>query len=147
VGWSCCAAGMNWGEADLEPVYRRLGLPLPRTGTAAKRDKFNARKKQVDGHLFASTKEARVYLELKALQSAGVIADLELQPRFRLQDGFRRDGKWHRPIDYVADFAFQRDGRRCVVDVKSKATRTAVYRMKVKMLMARYQELDFQEWM
>ena len=46
--------------------------------------KYNAIPTTVDGIRFASKREARRYLELKLLQKAGHISDLELQPRFRL---------------------------------------------------------------
>ena len=45
------------------------------------------------------------------------ISDLELQPRFLLQESFKKNGKTYRKIEYVADFAYSRSrengSRRC----------------------------------
>jgi hypothetical protein len=53
---------------------------------AAKREhKYGAKATVVDGIRFASQKEARRYQELKLLEKAGEIWELELQPRFPLR--------------------------------------------------------------
>ena len=74
-------------------------------------------------------------LELKA----GLIRDLRLQPQFTLQESYKtHDGKRVRAIRYVADFSYTREGTLVVEDVKSKATKTAQYQMKRKMMMNRF---------
>jgi hypothetical protein len=87
----------------------------------------------VDGIEFDSKKEARRYEELKLLQRAGKISDLELQKEFLLiptqyekfprygKTGIRlRDGERcvERSCVYVADFAYMKDGLQIVEDVK-----------------------------
>lgn len=71
----------------------------------------------IDGIKFDSKKEAQHYMELKLLQRAGEISNLELQPRFLLQEGFKKNGKTYRKIEYIADFAYSRSrengSRRC----------------------------------
>ena len=59
---------------------------------------------------FDSRKEARRYDELRLLQRAGAIRDLEMQKRFRLIPAQRdKNGKViERQCDYVADFCFWR---------------------------------------
>lgn len=107
-------------------------------------NKYHAKRTTIDGITFDSRKEANYYCELKLLKSAGIIKDIQLQPRFRLQDGFRRNGMAYRPIDYVADFLITfRDGKQKVVDVKG--TKTDVYMMKKKMLLYKYPNIDFEE--
>lgn len=80
-------------------------------------NKYRNRKVIVDGKEFDSKKEANRYCELKLLLKAGEITDLKLQPRFLLQDSFKKNGKTYRKIQYVADFSFcqrrENDCRRC----------------------------------
>lgn len=49
------------------------------------RHKFNATRTVVEGVSFASKREAKRYGQLKALEKAGKIRDLELQPKFVFQ--------------------------------------------------------------
>ena len=85
--------------------------------------KFNARKVVVDGHSFDSAAEGRRYASLAALEHAGKIAGLELQPRFDcVVAGVKKI------CAYIADFRYRRDGTPIVEDVKG--VRTAVYRLK-----------------
>lgn len=117
--------------------------------SAFKKNKYNNAKTEVDGHVFDSKKEAKYYTYLKALQSAGKIKNLELQPRYELQPGYRgRGGVWVRPISYVADFRYKDvvDGTIVVVDVKSKITESnPVYRLKRKLFLYRYPDVIFRE--
>lgn len=56
-------------------------------------NKYRNKKVIVDRKEFDSKKEAIRYKELKLLERAGEISNLELQPRFLLQDSFRKNGK------------------------------------------------------
>lgn len=112
----------------------------------ARRSKYNAKKKVVDGHLFHSTKEAERYCELKLFLKAGLIRNLVLQPRFLLQDEFfDKNGVKHKKIVYVADFSYiDNDGKAIVEDVKGVLT--DVYKIKKKMFLKIYDEqYDFKE--
>ena len=72
---------------------------------SAPRGKYNARKKEVDGVTFDSSREAARYVQLRAMERAGQITHLKLQPSFVLQDAVRLpDGKLQRAITYRADF-------------------------------------------
>lgn len=110
-------------------------------------NKYGATKLEVDGHLFDSKAEAREYEQLKLLQKAGRIKSIELQPRFLLQPGYERNGKKVRAIYYIADFlVFTADDKEIVIDVKSEITeKNKVYRLKRKLLLYRYPNLDFRE--
>ena len=95
--------------------------------------KYGNRKVVVDGIEFDSRKEAQRYWELKLLQRAGKITDLQLQrefelipaqyetyPRYgktgkRLQDGKRCIEK---SCTYKADFCYMQDGKLIVEDTK-----------------------------
>lgn len=76
-------------------------------------------------------KEARRAAELKLLQDAGEIKDLNEQVRYELipkQKGLRS-------ITYVCDFRYSRDGEIVVEDVKSKFTKKdRVYIIKKKLM-------------
>ena len=108
--------------------------------------KFGNRHVEIDGIRFDSGKEARRYSELKLLERAGQIKNLELQPRFLLQESFKRNGETHRKIEYVADFRYIEDGKQVVEDVKSVITKKhPVYALKKKLLFKKYPDISFLE--
>ena len=112
----------------------------------ARQNKYNAKKRTIDGHNFPSKREAERYCELKLLLKAGEIRILVLQPRFLLQDKFvDKQGNTHRKIEYVADFLYiDKEGRNVVEDVKGVLTE--VYKIKKKMFLKIYDEqYDFRE--
>ena len=94
--------------------------------------KYGNKPRRVDGVLFQSTKEARRYQELKALQMAGVIRDLELQPKFDL------DVNGVRVCRYFGDFRYYDNERNQTVveDVKTPGTRTKEYAIKARLMLA-----------
>lgn len=98
---------------------------------------------------FDSKKEARRYDELLVLLRAGKIRNLRLQAQYTLQESYiAPDGERVRAIRYVADFAYERPTLPdkngtvywlpVVEDVKSRATKTAQYEMKKKLLRERF---------
>lgn len=98
--------------------------------------KYGAKKVEVDGIKFDSKKEASRYQELKLMERAGVIQNLELQKRFELIPSFKVDGKTIRGITYKADFCYCENGQYVVEDVKGY--RTEVYKLKAKLFAYRY---------
>lgn len=102
--------------------------------------KYNATKTEVDGIKFDSKAEARRYKELKLLESVGDISKLELQPKYELQEGFTKNGKRIRSINYVADFSYlDKEGNKIVEDVKG--LKTDVYLLKKKMFQKKFPDL------
>ena len=95
-----------------------------------RRGKYNAKRTEVDGVVFDSQKEARRYSQLKLMERAGEIEDLELQPRF----DFVLNG--YKIGFYKADFRYVRksDGVPVIEDVKGY--KTDVYRLKKRMVAA-----------
>lgn len=80
------------------------------------------------------------------LERAGLISELRFQVRYVLIPGFVRDGKKIRPIEYVADAVYVENGVTITEDTKSSATqKIAVYRMKKKMLLYFFPEINFRE--
>lgn len=95
------------------------------------RAKYNNRKTVIDGITFDSAKEARRYGELKLLQRAGEISNLNLQSEYELTVN------WQKICKYRADFEYTtKDGRKVVEDVKG--VRTPVYQLKKKLMKAVY---------
>lgn len=105
--------------------------------------KYRAKKTVIDGIKFDSRKEAKRYTELKLLERNGDIEKLTLQPRFLLQEGFRKNGKAYRKIEYVADFMYEQDGKLIIEDVKG--IKTDVYKLKQKLFEKKYQDLTIKE--
>jgi Protein of unknown function (DUF1064) len=111
----------------------------------ARGHKYNAKKTIVNGIPLASEAEAAAYKQLKISQQQGLISDLQLQPRFLLQGSFRdSEGVTHRPIYYVADFSFKRDGHTVVVDVKGMETDT--WKLKKKMFLYHHPYVFLEVW-
>lgn len=93
-------------------------------------NKFGARRTQVGGIWFDSAGEARRYGELRLLEKAGVISDLELQVPYPLcVNGLR-------VTLYKADFRYfdREKGVWVVEDVKG--VRTAEYKIKRNLMRA-----------
>jgi len=105
------------------------------TSPAHKRNKYGAVRTNVDGIWFDSKKEAKRYEELKALERAGGIKNLV----WRKQDltyKFTVNG-----VDcgsYEADFRYTISSTDAVVveDVKTSVTKTSVYALKKKLMLA-----------
>jgi len=88
---------------------------------------------RVDGRMFHSKKEAARYLELRALENAGLITELECQPRFRLEVGGVHI------CNYIADFRYSQtvpETGLIIEDVKSPGTRTREYELKRRLMLA-----------
>lgn len=109
-----------------------------------KQSKYHAQKTEVDGKVFDSKHESRDYLKLKAMEDSGIIHNLQTQVSFELQPKYiTKDGCKIRPISYVADFVYERDGVTYVQD--SKGFRTKEYALKRKMFEYKYPDIVFIE--
>lgn len=94
----------------------------------------------VDGIKFRSKREARRYGELKLLERAGEIKDLELQPEFTflLRGGkMLRTARLGKPRKYIADFSYKEKDRKTKGGVvwreiveDCKGMRTELYKWK-----------------
>ena len=101
--------------------------------------KYGNRKTTVGGQAFDSALEARRFQELRLLERAGVIKDLQTQVKFELQPAFTKNGKKYRPIYYVADFVyFDCEKGKCIVE-DTKGYRTEVYKLKQKLFEYKYE--------
>ena len=91
----------------------------------------------LDGFKFSSKAEAKRYGELKLLERGGEIAGLRLHTSYPLvaTSPWLR-GKGMNVGSYVDDFSYELQGERVVEDVKG--CKTAVYRLKKKLVKALY---------
>lgn len=103
--------------------------------------KFGNKKYTIDGIKFDSKKESQRYCELRMLERAGQISDLQLQVEFILIPAQYRevDGKRkcvERECKYFADFVYTENGKRIVEDTKGFKTKD--YIIKRKLMLYKY---------
>lgn len=134
---------MKWSEEDLAALLKEGRCKVHGARPAApeeKKSKYHNQKVKVDGLLFDSRKEAKYYNSLKLLLLAKEIITFSRQVELILQEGFADQ----KPITYKADFlVVEKTGHCFFVDVKGM--KTDVYKMKKKMLLAKYPGIDFRE--
>lgn len=94
--------------------------------------KYHAKKETVDGITFASRKEASRYRQLKLLERAKAIQDLQMQVKFPLIP----KSKYGREIRYIGDFVYYEDGHMVVED--TKGFKTDVYKLKKRLMAEKY---------
>ncbi len=102
--------------------------------------KYRAKPTTIDGIRFASKAEANRYMELRLLEDAGVIHNLETHPKYTLSVNNMFI------CTYTADFRYEENGEVIVEDVKSKPTMTYSYKLKRKLMKAIY-DIDIKEVM
>ena len=103
-------------------------------------NKYKNKKVQIDMYVFDSIAESKRYKELTLLQRAEKISELQLQPKFLIQESFRKNGKTYRKIEYIADFMYEENGKIIVEDVKGKETE--VFKLKHKLFEKKYPALE-----
>lgn len=96
----------------------------------SRRSKFGAQKTTVDGIEFDSKAEARRYGELRLLERAGKIKNLERQVRYDLEVNGERIGF------YKADFRYWDCARNEQIVEDVKGVRTPVFVIKAKLMKA-----------
>jgi len=139
---------MRAADYSEEWLAERLRLTKPRTtmpantkcappatrkveDAPAKRRKYGNTPTLVDGIRFDSKKESERYIQLRQLESAGVVSDVRCQVPFEFNHGRVKIGT------YKADFTYLEDGALVVEDVKSVATRDlGVFRLKKRLMLA-----------
>lgn len=109
-------------------------------------NKYYNKKCTVNGIIFDSRKEARRYQELRLLQRAGVIKNLQRQVKYVLipaqYESFERYGKngqkltpgkklVERECAYVADFVYVEDGKTVIEDTKGMKTKDYIIKRKL----------------
>ncbi|MCY7865903.1 DUF1064 domain-containing protein [Bacillus spizizenii] len=142
--------GLHFKTKPLFDFYQELkehkvqglinSFTLPTLEEQKTKSKYGAKKCEIDGHIFDSVMEGKFYVYLKLEKQNGNVVDYELQPKYVLQEGFRKDGKAIRAITYISDFLVTyKDGEKIVYDVKGQET--ADFKLKKKMFDYRYRDL------
>lgn len=113
------------------------------------RNKYYNKKTCIDGTEFDSLKEARRYQELKLMERARIIQDLDMQVRFELipaqYEEIERYGKKGQklkpkrkiieyPVVYVADFTYTDENGNFVCE-DTKGFKTKEYILKRKLML------------
>jgi len=110
-----------------------------------KQSKYKNKKVVYDGIKFDSIKEKRAYTMYKLMEKAGEIKDLQRQVEYLLIEPFVLNGKKYRKTSYIADFVYKdKEDKLHVIDVKSEATKTQVYKLKKKLMAWKY-EIEIEE--
>lgn len=115
--------------------------------------KYKNKKTEYDGIFFDSKKESRRYAELKTLQKAGKISDLQLQtpftlipaqfetfPRFGKNGKQLKDGKHciEKSVVYKADFTYTDNETGDLIVEDTKGLKTKDYIIKRKLMLYMY---------
>lgn len=101
------------------------------------KSKYGAKKVVTEDGTFDSKKEYRRYIDLEILQKQGVISNLQRQVSYELLPSQKIDGKVaERPVKYIADFVYERDGVVVVED--TKGVKTPEYIIKRKLMLYRH---------
>ena len=102
-----------------------------------RRNKFGAKRTEVNGILFHSKKEAARYAELKLLEMAGSIEDLELQVSFDIKV------LGNKICRYISDFLYYDNDIEAVVIEDVKGVQTDVFKLKWKLMKVLYPEFTY----
>lgn len=109
-----------------------------------KTSKYHAKKVELNGTVYDSKKEAKRAAVLEQQEKYGLITDLQKQVAFELQPGYTNNqGKKILPITYIADFVYEKEGKKIVED--TKGFRTDTYKIKKKLFEYKYPEYTFVE--
>lgn len=107
--------------------------------------KYHNKKVIVNGIKFDSKKESLRYLDLKMLERANEIKELELQKKFELQPSFKKNGKTYQKITYIADFYYYDNKLKKYIVEDTKGYRTDTYIIKKKLFEYKYPDLEIKE--
>lgn len=113
-------------------VQNRAPL-VKKVAPKGRKNKYGAEATECDGITFDSKAEAKRYLQLKTMQRAGEISQLQWQVRIPLLPAQEVGNRKEKPVDYICDFVFVRDGVKVYEDVKSAPTKTPEFILKRKM--------------
>ena len=135
--------GKRWSQDDLDGVQKK------------KKGRYgNVRKPVHDGIRFDSKREFLRYMDLKLLEKAGEITDLEVHPKYPITIGgvpimvaLNQHKPWGRHLTYEADFTYfhryARKAERVIEDVKMQSGhRTDVYKLKRALMKAMGHDIE-----
>ncbi len=110
------------------------------------KSKYGNKKVTRGGRKYDSIAESKRGLKLLEMQKMGEISNLEFQVKLELLEGFRdQAGIKHRSIAYIADFRYLDNKTGKIIVEDKKGFKDAVYKIKKKMLLHRYPDINFIE--
>lgn len=132
--------GVRFTEAEIAGILsnRSKGLSDAKARHAVATSKYHNTKIELDGLIFDSKKEAKVYCDLQRMKQAGEIKDFTRQQSFELIPAQYEtiNGKKkcvEKSVKYVADFVVaHNNGDTEVLD--AKGMRTPIYIIKRKLM-------------
>lgn len=94
------------------------------------RSKFNVNisnkakeKRTLNGYVFSSDLEYKFYVYLLSQQEEGIVKNINIQPKFLLQEKYEKYDKKILPIYYIADFEVEfSNGEIIIFDTKGMST-------------------------
>lgn len=99
------------------------------------RNKYGAKKTEIDGIVFASKAEGKRYWELNLLRLSGQITGLVLQPKFSLVVNGVKVGT------YTPDFSYHENGKYIAEDTKGGYRREA-FALRAKLFQATHPDIE-----
>ena len=136
-------AAIRLSDKDLARVLKHSDCTIGRSLGGDKPKELLAHKNTPDGD-FDSGEEYQRWCFLKLMQQAGMIADLERQVEYMLQEAFTdATGHKHRAITYTADFRYFDCIAKAYITEDYKGYIRPAFRRTKKLLLKRYPELNF----
>lgn len=133
---------LRWTEDDYQRYQQRAAPTLEEVGKKYGLSKYGNKKIKTDEGTFDSKLELQRWHQLKLMESAGTISDLERQVPFELAPSMVIQGRKKPPLKYVADFVYKQGGEKIVED--AKGVLTDVYIVK-RHLMAAFHGVHIKE--
>ena len=132
-------------EEEYQAIMARRKKVVPVTPAVepVKRNKYGAQKTWRDGISFDSKKEADYYSSLKMEKQQGLIAGYIVHGKMICTAG--GDNSTERAVTYEPDFIIlNNDGSYRIVDTKSEATITPVFKNKMKALKEKFPDVEIE---
>lgn len=134
---------MRWTEEEYRAALakRQKAVPINDIGKKKKANKYGAKKTWRDGICFDSIKEANYYSQLKLERQGGLIAGYIVHGKMICTTG--GDSSDERATTYEPDFVvLHNDGTYEIIDTKSEATVTPVFKNKMKALKEKFPDVE-----
>lgn len=126
---------LRLSEEQLSAIQARSSVRVHRMDDK-KRPKYNNCRFTDSEGSWDSKRERARWEQLRALESAGQVQELQKKIVFELIPVSIKNGKRLRPVTYIADFVYYEDGVKVVED--SKGYRNKLYLLKKRLMWEKY---------
>ena len=132
---------MRWTEEEYQAYLAKRQATVSPSPKAKKKNKYGAKKCWVDGLHFDSLREADYYNQLKVEKAAGLIAGYIVHGVMVCITG--GDNANEKAVTYEPDFVvLHNDGTYEIIDTKSDATVTPLFKNKMKALKEKFPDVE-----